>query len=90
MKELKHKGYFGSADIDVESGMIVGRLLFISDVIGYSGATVPELKAAFEEAVDDRPLQPPDGSFRERRVIIAGRRVERGRSFWVKFRGHRG
>lgn len=50
---LKYKGYLGSAEIDLESGICHGRLLFIRDVITYSSDAPKQLKAAFEEAVDD-------------------------------------
>jgi predicted HicB family RNase H-like nuclease len=76
MKEFKYKGYFGSVDAELDTGMLIGRLLFISDVIAYSGTTVPELKAAFEETVDDylatckelgdEPELPCKGSFNVR------------------------
>lgn len=48
-----YKGYIGSAEIDVESRILVGKLLFIRDSIGYSATSVEELEAAFREAVDD-------------------------------------
>jgi predicted HicB family RNase H-like nuclease len=52
-KDLEYKGYIGSAEVDLESGTLFGRLLFIRDVIGYNGSTVTELRQAFESAVDD-------------------------------------
>jgi predicted HicB family RNase H-like nuclease len=50
---FEYAGYFGSAEVDSENGILFGRLLFIRDAIGYQAATVPELKVAFREAVDD-------------------------------------
>ena len=50
---LEHKGYIGSAELDAESHVFVGKLLYIQDVIAYSGATVKALEAAFIEAVDE-------------------------------------
>ncbi|MEX0958012.1 MAG: type II toxin-antitoxin system HicB family antitoxin [Burkholderiales bacterium] len=47
------KGYLGSAEIDTEGMALVGKLLFIRDVITYSAPTPEGLKTAFEEAVDD-------------------------------------
>lgn len=49
----EYKGYLGSAEVDPENNVLVGRLLFIRDAIAYSAADVAGLKAAFEEAVDD-------------------------------------
>lgn len=50
---LEYRGYLGSAEVDVENDVLVGRLLFIEDVIGYSADSAATLRAAFEEAVDD-------------------------------------
>jgi predicted HicB family RNase H-like nuclease len=50
---FEYKGYIGSADVDVEGGALVGKLLYIRDTITYSAGDVAGLKAAFEEAVDD-------------------------------------
>lgn len=50
---FQYKGYIGSAEVDTESGSLFGRLLFIRDIIGYGADSVPELKQAFEGAVDD-------------------------------------
>jgi predicted HicB family RNase H-like nuclease len=50
---FEYAGYIGSAEVDSENGILYGRLLFIRDVISYQANTVPELKAAFCEAVDD-------------------------------------
>jgi predicted HicB family RNase H-like nuclease len=50
---LEYAGYIGSAEVDSENGVLVGRLLFIRDAIGYEADTVPALVSAFREAVDD-------------------------------------
>ncbi len=50
---MKYKGYFGSAEIDLDSGDCHGRLLFISDVITYSAEDGKGLRRAFEDAVED-------------------------------------
>ncbi len=73
---LKYKKYLGSAEIDVDSNVCHGRLLYIRDVIEYSAETPKELKAAFEEAVDDylttcvelgrEPETPCNGTFNVR------------------------
>jgi predicted HicB family RNase H-like nuclease len=50
---LEYNGYIGSAEVDSENGVLVGRLLYIRDAIGYEADTVPALVSAFREAVDD-------------------------------------
>src|ERR1700726_3887523 len=52
-KQFEYQGYIGSAEVDIENGLLFGRLLFIRDAITYNAATVEELKDAFHEAVDD-------------------------------------
>ena len=90
---FEYKGYLGSADVDAENNILFGRLLFIRDVIGYSGGTVQEFRQAFEEAVDDYlevcaergevPDVPCKGSFNvrigpERHRVAAMRAREKG------------
>lgn len=53
MNTMTHKGYTARVEFDERDGIFVGRLLGITDVIGFHGETVAELRAAFEEAVDD-------------------------------------
>jgi len=53
MTTLIYKGYQGSVEADFEDGVLHGQLLFVNDLISYEGATVPEIKAEFESAVDD-------------------------------------
>ena len=50
---FEYKGYIGSAEVDTENGALVGKLLFIRDVIAYSSADAKGLETAFQEAVDD-------------------------------------
>jgi predicted HicB family RNase H-like nuclease len=74
--QFEYKGYVGSAEVDVESQTLFGRLLFIRDVIGYSADSPKELENAFREAVDDyletcanqgdEPEKPFKGSFNVR------------------------
>lgn len=53
-KEIfSYKGYTGSINTSIEDGCLYGKLLFIKDSILYDAETVPELKKAFELAVDD-------------------------------------
>ena len=73
---FEYKGYIGSAEVDAESFSLVGKLLFIRDVIAYSATTVKNLRVAFEGAVDDylttcaeigdEPEVPCKGSFNVR------------------------
>lgn len=50
---LKYKGYLGSTEVSLEDGVMFGKIQFIRDIVTYEGTTVPELKEAFESAVDD-------------------------------------
>lgn len=49
---LTYKGFNGSMEPSVEDECLHGRILFIDDLIAYEGQTVPEIKEAFESAVD--------------------------------------
>ncbi|MDE2100644.1 MAG: type II toxin-antitoxin system HicB family antitoxin [Patescibacteria group bacterium] len=50
---LEYKGYIGSVEVDMEARVLVGRLLYIKDTIGYSGESLDSIEAAFRDAVDD-------------------------------------
>lgn len=50
---MKFKGYVARVEYSDEDGCFVGHLAGISDVVGFHAETVAELRAAFEEAVDD-------------------------------------
>lgn len=50
---LSYKGYRASLEFDPDDRILVGRVLDIHDVIGFHGASVAELEAAFHEAIDD-------------------------------------
>jgi predicted HicB family RNase H-like nuclease len=47
------KGFSAKIDHSESDGCIVGHVTGISDVIGFHGESVAELRAAFEESVDD-------------------------------------
>ncbi len=76
MNTMEHRGYIGSAEIDVEGLALVGKLLHIRDTITYSASDIGGLRRAFEEAVDDylstceelgdEPDQPCKGTFNVR------------------------
>ena len=53
MNTLTYKGYSARIDFDDRDNLLVGRLLGIRDVIGFHADNVVELRASFEEAVDD-------------------------------------
>ncbi|MEE9393537.1 MAG: type II toxin-antitoxin system HicB family antitoxin [Planctomycetota bacterium] len=50
---LKHRGYVGHADLDVDAGVLHGEILGIRDVVTFEGTSVDELQKAFEDSVDD-------------------------------------
>jgi len=50
---FEYKGYLGSAEVSLEDNLLVGRLLYIRDVVSYVAGNPVELRAAFESAVDD-------------------------------------
>ncbi len=50
---LKYKGYTGNVNFDAEDKIFHGRVLGITDVIGFEGASVSELEKDFREAIDD-------------------------------------
>ncbi len=65
---LSYKGYVAAVEFDAEDGIFFGRLAGIRDGVGFHGESVAELRAAFQEAVEDyvetcaklgRPAQKP-------------------------------
>ena len=48
-----YKGYTACSDYSQEDGCLVGHIAGISYIVGFHGESVGELRAAFEEAVDD-------------------------------------
>jgi predicted HicB family RNase H-like nuclease len=77
MKEtFKYKGFYGSMEFSLEDECLVGELLFVQSKIIFIGETVPELKQAFEDAVDSyldhcseegiEPEKPLSGTFNVR------------------------
>lgn len=53
MNTLSYNGYKASVDYDDEDEIFFGKLLGIHDVVGFHADNVADLKAAFQEAVDD-------------------------------------
>lgn len=50
---MEYKGYAGRVEFDDEAGIFHGEVLHTRDVITFQGRSVDELKAAFQESVDD-------------------------------------
>ena len=53
MNTMTYKGFTARVDFDDAEGIFSGRLLGLSDVVGFHADNVPELRAAFEDAGDD-------------------------------------
>ena len=53
MTILKYKDYAGSADLDMDRGVLRGKILLIGDLVTYEAPTVKQLQQEFEAAVDD-------------------------------------
>ncbi len=45
--------YTASIEVDVEAGILFGRVLDINDVVTFKGKTVDEARAEFYKSVDD-------------------------------------
>ena len=53
MNAMTYKGYAARIEYSDEDGCFVGHVAAIRDVVGFHGESVAELRAAFEEAVED-------------------------------------
>ena len=53
MNTLVYKGYTARIEFDYRDNILIGKLLGIGDLISFHADNVPELREAFEEAVDD-------------------------------------
>ena len=53
MNTMRYNGYDARVEFDPEDRIFVGHIAGIRDVVGFHGASVDELEAAFHEAVDD-------------------------------------
>lgn len=73
---FSHEGYTGSIEVSQEDECLHGRILFITDIVTYEAETVPQLKVAFEAAVqryirhcratEKEPNRPFSGTFNVR------------------------
>jgi len=50
---LEYKGYMGRVEFDDEAGIFSGEVVNTRDVVTFQGASVDELRQAFEDSVDD-------------------------------------
>lgn len=53
MNVMNYKGYAARIEYSDEDESLVGHVAGIRDVIGFHAQSVPELRSAFEEAVED-------------------------------------
>lgn len=53
MNTMTHKGYAAQIEYSDEDQCFIGHIAGIKYVVGFHGESVSELRAAFEEAVDD-------------------------------------
>ena len=73
---LEYKGYKGTVEFDSDDDILHGRVLFINSLLIYHGESIPELKLAFQNSIDDyllhcehtgtEPNKPFNGSFNVR------------------------
>lgn len=50
---MSYKGYVARIEFDERDNLLIGRLLGVRSIISFHGETVGELRAEFENAVDD-------------------------------------
>ncbi|MDQ3255765.1 MAG: type II toxin-antitoxin system HicB family antitoxin [Acidobacteriota bacterium] len=50
---MKHKGYEGIVTYDEEADILHGEVINTRDVITFQGTSLPQLKKAFKESVED-------------------------------------
>lgn len=50
---MTYKGYHATIEFDADDGILIGRLAGIRDGVGFHADNVTDLRAAFEEAVND-------------------------------------
>src|SRR4029078_7603858 len=52
-KSMKYKGYEAVITLEEDKGILSGEVINTRDVITFQGASVPDLKQAFKDSVDD-------------------------------------
>ncbi len=50
---LEYKDYYGTVEYSADDNILYGKVIGINGLISYEGESVSELKADFEDAVDD-------------------------------------
>jgi len=50
---MEYKGYFGTVEFSASDNVLFGKAVGISGLISYEGNSLQDLKADFEEAIDD-------------------------------------
>ena len=50
---MTYKGYTAEIEVDIEAGILFGRVIDIKDVVTFKGKTVEEVRAEFQNSVDD-------------------------------------
>ena len=53
MEILSYKGYIAKVDIDIEEGILSGRVMNIRDIIHFEAETLTQLEKEFKFSVDD-------------------------------------
>lgn len=53
MNTMTYIGYAARIEYSDDDGCFIGHIAGIDDVVGFHGESIAELRAAFEEAVDD-------------------------------------
>ena len=76
MEIMKHKGFEGSCEMDMDRHVCRGKILFIKDLVTYEADSPAELRQAFQDAVEDYletcaelgrdPAKPMSGQFNVR------------------------
>jgi len=49
----KYRDYIGSVEVDLDDGIIFGKVLYTKDLVMYEAETPKDIQKAFEDAVDD-------------------------------------
>ncbi len=50
---MTYKGYTAEIEVDIEAGILFGRVIDIKDVVTFKGKTVEEVRVEFHNSVDD-------------------------------------
>ncbi len=50
---MEHKGYIGNVAFDDEANIFHGEVINLRDVVTFQGASVTQLRKAFQDSVDD-------------------------------------